>query len=154
MWGHPPAEASEHHASAAAAAAAAGGSHADELHEGLEPCHRAEAGAAIKANREEAADFARLYARQAAAAAAEAEQQQHNGPGGSCSDGGDGGGGGEAARRLDEWERWQALPVGERLAAVLAHLRRRYCYCLFCGARFDGEADLAAHCPGPSEDDH
>jgi hypothetical protein len=40
-----------------------------------------------------------------------------------------------------------------RLAELVAYLRARH-YCVFCGARFDGEADMAANCPGPSEEDH
>jgi Domain of unknown function (DUF4187) len=34
-----------------------------------------------------------------------------------------------------EAEAWEARPAAERLADVLAHLRRRHCYCLFCGCQ-------------------
>ena len=46
------------------------------------------------------------------------------------------------------------VSVGERLDAVIGHLRAKHHYCLWCGCAFDGERDLEANCPGPSEGDH
>ena len=63
-------------------------------------------------------------------------------------------GGGAEVQRLAEWEAWAARPAAERLDAVLQRLRERYCYCLYCGCRYDGTADMQQHCPGPSEADH
>ena len=48
----------------------------------------------------------------------------------------------------------QALSPGAQLAAVLEHLRGRYCYCLYCGCRYEDADDMQQHCPGPSEGDH
>ncbi|PSC75301.1 DNA-directed RNA polymerases IV and V subunit 3 [Micractinium conductrix] len=135
MWQQPP-------AAAAADVAAAGGAAADDLLEAAEPCHRAEAGAAVRAGREEAADFEALYRRQHEAAAAAAA-------------GGEGGGEGDEERaRAAEWEAWAATPPANQLAALLARLRGRHSYCLYCGCRYEDEADLLEHCPGPTEGDH
>jgi hypothetical protein len=147
VWAAPPAEAAEAASARAMAAAAA----ADDLLEQPEPCHAAEAGAAIKAAREEAADFAQLYERLAAASsqageAASLEQQQQEEE---CDDPGD-----ELGRRQQEWEAWQALPPVDQLASVLSRLRDRYCYCLYCGCRYDSDSDMQQHCPGRSEAEH
>jgi hypothetical protein len=40
------------------------------------------------------------------------------------------------------------------LEECLAYLRGTYCYCYYCGARYDDAADLQASCPGLTEDDH
>ena len=149
MWQAPPAEA----AAAASAAGMTAAVAADDLLEALEPCHSAEAGAAVRAGREEAADFALLYERQAAAAAAagrppadaaadgqqaDAQQQQQQ----------------QQQEERREWEAWQALPPADQLAAILARLRGRYLYCLYCGCRYDSASDMQRNCPGPLEADH
>ena len=117
--------------------------------EQAESCCRAEAGAAVRAGREEAAEFELLYQRQAAAAAAAAAVASEA----------------AAAGAAREWEQeqeeaaegeaaWQALPPESQLTAVLEHLRGRYCYCLHCGCRYEDAADMEQHCPGPSEEEH
>ena len=42
----------------------------------------------------------------------------------------------------------------EDLVRVHGYLRETYFFCCFCGARYDDAADLAANCPGPSEEEH
>ncbi|EIW82229.1 hypothetical protein CONPUDRAFT_136758 [Coniophora puteana RWD-64-598 SS2] len=42
----------------------------------------------------------------------------------------------------------------DRLRELLAYLRDRYSYCLWCGTEYDGSEDLAANCPGPTEEEH
>lgn len=44
--------------------------------------------------------------------------------------------------------------VTAALGAVLAYLRERHCYCLYCGVQFADQADMASGCPGPGESDH
>ncbi|KAL4444007.1 hypothetical protein ABPG75_011744 [Micractinium tetrahymenae] len=145
MWQQPPA--------AAAATGSAGGG--DDLLEPLEHRHAKDAGAAAKAGREEAADFARLYRHQqladGAAPAAVAAAA------GDSEDAAVAGGNGEAAATAAaaaELEAWQALPPAEQLAALIGRLRDHYCYCLYCGCRYDSDADMQQHCRGPSEADH
>lgn len=137
LWAAPPCQ----DAAAAPAAGIAAAGPADELLETCEPCNAAEAGAAIRAGREEAADFAQLYARQAAAPAAVQ---------GSAGDGG----AEEVQRRERELDSWHALARAEQLAALVSRLRDAYCYCIYCGCRYDNAADMQQHCPGPAEDDH
>ena len=122
-----------------AAVAVGAGAGDDELLEQAEPCCRAEAGAAVRAGREETAEFEQLYQRQAAAAEAAAKEAA---------------GEPEEPEGDAEWAAWQALPPGAQLAAVLEHLRGRYCYCLYCGCRYEDADDMQQHCPGPSEGDH
>lgn len=155
LWAQPPAAA----AGAASAAALAAAAAADDLLEQCEPCHKAEAGAAIRAAREEAADCSRLFAAHAEAAAAgnrggctaaaRSEWQPGSNEDASAADGDE-----EEQRRLQEWEAFHSLPAAERLARVLAYLRDCHCYCLFCGCRYEDAPDMQQHCPGPSEADH
>lgn len=161
LWALPPAAA----AGAASAAAQAAAAAADDLLEQCEPCHKAEAGAAIRAAREEAADCSRLFAAHAEAAAAAgaatgagnrdasmgppaADRQPGGVTAGVVSEDED------EQRRLQDWEAFQTLPAAERLAQLLAYLRDRHCYCLFCGCRYEDPPDMQQHCPGPSEADH
>jgi hypothetical protein len=131
MWSAPPTEA----AAAASAVAMAAAAAVDELLEEPELGHTAEAGAAVKASREEAADFAQTYERQSHDGQQQQQQQQPDDQEG-------------------EWEAWQALPPAEQLSAVLGRLRQHYCYCLYCGCRYDSDLDMQQHCPGPTEADH
>lgn len=148
LWAQPPAAA----AGAASAAALAAAASADDLLEELEPCHRAEAGAAIRAGREEAADCSQLFAAHAQAAAQRGGGQGPAAPAEQQADGGAGEDGEE--QRQQEWEAFHALPAPERLAQLLAYLREQHCYCLFCGCHYDSSSDMQQHCPGPSEADH
>lgn len=165
LWALPPAAA----AGAACAAAQAAAAAADDLLEQCEPCHKAEAGAAIRAAREEAADCSRLFAAHAeAAAAAGAAAGAATGAGNRdasmeppAADRQPGGGTAgvvfedeDEQQRLQDWEAFHALPAAERLAQLLAYLRDRHCYCLFCGCRYEDPPDMQQHCPGPSEADH
>ncbi|KAI3427150.1 hypothetical protein D9Q98_007087 [Chlorella vulgaris] len=131
MWSAPPTEA----AAAASAVAMAAAAAVDELLEEPELGHTAEAGAAVKASREEAAEFAQMYERQSHDGQQQQQQQQPDDQEG-------------------EWEAWQALPPAEQLSAVLGRLRQHYCYCLYCGCRYDSDLDMQQHCPGPAEADH
>lgn len=45
-----------------------------------------------------------------------------------------------------------ALPVGERLEKILAHLREKYQYCFWCKYRYPDEG--MEDCPGLTEDEH
>ncbi|KIY49526.1 RNA-binding domain-containing protein [Fistulina hepatica ATCC 64428] len=55
---------------------------------------------------------------------------------------------------LEEAVQFLRLPARDRLSLVLAYLRTRYAYCLYCGTQYDNEADMKENCPGPEEDDH
>lgn len=44
--------------------------------------------------------------------------------------------------------------VTPQLGEVLQYLRTQYWYCLYCGTAYENAADMASHCPGPSEADH
>ncbi|EME38270.1 hypothetical protein DOTSEDRAFT_75738 [Dothistroma septosporum NZE10] len=51
-----------------------------------------------------------------------------------------------------ELDAFEALPVGERLEKILAHLREKYHYCFWCKFRYsDGGME---DCPGLTEDEH
>jgi hypothetical protein len=52
---------------------------------------------------------------------------------------------------LDEFE---ALPLEDQLEKVLNYMRKKYCYCFWCGCAYDDAEDLAENCPGLTEDDH
>lgn len=150
MWQQAP-------AAAAAAAGSSGGG--DDLLEPMEHRHAKDAGAAAKAGREEAADFARLYRHhQLAGGAAGAAATSASGSGDAAAAGQAGDAGVEedqaAAAAAAELEAWQSLTPAEQLAALIDRLRGRYCYCLYCGCHYDSDADMREHCPGPSEADH
>jgi hypothetical protein len=51
-------------------------------------------------------------------------------------------------------EAWAALASADKLARAAEYLRSRHLYCIHCAAQYGGEEELAAHCPGPGEDDH
>jgi len=42
----------------------------------------------------------------------------------------------------------------EKLELLTLYLRKTYCYCIWCGVRFDDEKDLSSSCPGPTRDEH
>ena len=42
----------------------------------------------------------------------------------------------------------------EALQDILGYLRERYCYCLYCGCKYDDSQDMARNCPGLAEADH
>ncbi|KAF4532102.1 hypothetical protein B566_EDAN006196 [Ephemera danica] len=42
----------------------------------------------------------------------------------------------------------------EQLEMLTLYLRRSYCYCVWCGTKFDDDKDLGEDCPGPTRDDH
>jgi hypothetical protein len=44
--------------------------------------------------------------------------------------------------------------LSQALQDVLIYVRERYCYCLYCGCRYDDDKDMGAHCPGLNEGDH
>lgn len=153
MWQQAPAVA------AAAAAAAGTGGGDDDLLEPLEHRHAKDAGAAAKAGREEAADFARLYRHHhlaggavgtAAAASGHIGEAAATGPAEDIAAAHEE----AAAAAAAELKAWQALTPAEQLAALIDRLRGRYCYCLYCGCHYDSAFDLQQHCPGPSEADH
>ncbi len=45
-------------------------------------------------------------------------------------------------------------PLADQLRVLLLYLRERHCYCFFCGCAYGGAADMAANCPGITEDEH
>jgi hypothetical protein len=53
-----------------------------------------------------------------------------------------------------EADAWRDLPAAAKLADVVQYLRKRYCYCLYCGTKYQDAADVEQHCPGPFEEDH
>jgi hypothetical protein len=69
---------------------------------------------------------------------------------------------GEAGAGVGDGDGTAAVTLGDlsvdevraRLAALVDYLRSRYFYCVFCGAEYEDEEDLARSCPGPGEEDH
>ena len=49
---------------------------------------------------------------------------------------------------------WLSKTPPQRLDTVIAELRGRHCYCLFCGTAYADAERLAVRCPGPTEADH
>ncbi|CAD7704687.1 unnamed protein product [Ostreobium quekettii] len=49
---------------------------------------------------------------------------------------------------------WNSLPAGERLQDVVQYLRETYCYCFWCGCKYESSEEMQAACPGLSEADH
>lgn len=45
-------------------------------------------------------------------------------------------------------------PPDPSLLECLYYLREQYCYCYYCGARYDDTEDLTSNCPGLCEEDH
>ena len=48
----------------------------------------------------------------------------------------------------------QIINYTARLVELNQHLRSCYHYCVWCGARFDSNEDLAENCPGETREDH
>lgn len=146
-----------HQAPAAAAAASAAGD-SEDLLEALEHRHAKDAGAAAKAGREEAADFARLYEHHLLAGRAAAAMVAVGGGDRGVPEAERAGDGAaarhEASAAAAELEAWQALTPAEQLAALIERLRGHYCYCLYCGCHYESGSDMQQHCPGPLEADH
>lgn len=46
------------------------------------------------------------------------------------------------------------LQLEEQVDTLLAHLRSKYFYCLWCGVQYGDAADIEASCPDPSKDAH
>lgn len=55
---------------------------------------------------------------------------------------------------LQEVSQFLRLPAKDRLALVLEYLRRKYCYCFWCGTQYEDGDDMESSCPGTEEDDH
>ncbi|KAK9447112.1 uncharacterized protein V1518DRAFT_422243 [Limtongia smithiae] len=53
-----------------------------------------------------------------------------------------------------ELDAFNSLAPAERLRVVLEYMREQYCYCFWCGCRYDGKEDLEANCPGLLEEEH
>jgi hypothetical protein len=47
-----------------------------------------------------------------------------------------------------------AEELQDRLAQLVGALRTDYSYCVFCGTQYGDDADMAAHCSGPRDEDH
>lgn len=58
------------------------------------------------------------------------------------------------AQAVPEIDPWELLPAAQRLAEAVQYLRDSYCYCIFCGCKFDDLEDMDANCPGIEESDH
>ncbi|WFD32906.1 acetyl-CoA C-acetyltransferase [Malassezia sp. CBS 17886] len=56
--------------------------------------------------------------------------------------------------RQRDAERFCRLPAHARLELTAAVLRDVYLFCLYCGQRYEGCAELERECPGLTEDDH
>lgn len=53
-----------------------------------------------------------------------------------------------------EIDTWELLPASQRLAEAVEYLRSEYCYCMFCGCKFDDCRDMDENCPGADESEH
>jgi hypothetical protein len=47
-----------------------------------------------------------------------------------------------------------ASKAPERLETLLSYLRSQYAYCFWCGTQYESAEELAASCPGASEEEH
>ncbi len=69
-----------------------------------------------------------------------------------------GGGGAEEEDRSEImselYEEWLQLLPAEQLDCCIEYLRKTFCYCLFCGVKFDGLEDMTRNCPGREAQDH
>ncbi len=52
------------------------------------------------------------------------------------------------------YEEWVQLSPTEQLDCCIEYLRKTFCYCLFCGVKFDGIMDMEKNCPGRGAQDH
>lgn len=52
----------------------------------------------------------------------------------------------------EELDEFEALPVAEKLAKLVAYLRERWHYCFWCKQQYDDES--MEGCPGTTEEDH
>ncbi|XP_011868995.1 PREDICTED: G patch domain-containing protein 11 [Vollenhovia emeryi] len=48
----------------------------------------------------------------------------------------------------------ETLSNVEKLDILTRYLRKKYCYCIWCGTKFDDEDDLRDNCPGSTRNDH
>jgi len=51
-------------------------------------------------------------------------------------------------------EEWLALDAKRRLLKTLDHLRNDHNYCIWCGAQYRNQEEMATECPGEAEEDH
>ncbi len=70
--------------------------------------------------------------------------------------GGEGGTGQEGGNGImrELHEEWTQLSPAEQLDCCIEYLRKTFCYCLFCGVKFDGIVDMEKNCPGREVQDH
>ncbi len=70
--------------------------------------------------------------------------------------GGEGGTGQEGGSVImgELYEEWVQLSPIEQLDCCIEYLRKTFCYCLFCGVKFDGIVDMEKNCPGREAQDH
>jgi hypothetical protein len=51
-------------------------------------------------------------------------------------------------------DEWNTLLPEEQLACCVEYLRSIYCYCCFCGVKYETTDDLSNSCPGARSEDH
>ncbi|GLG99271.1 G patch domain-containing protein 11 [Gryllus bimaculatus] len=54
----------------------------------------------------------------------------------------------------DESETAIEFETQEKLEILTLYLRKAHLYCIWCGTKYDDDADLSQNCPGPTRDDH
>ncbi|KAK9322492.1 hypothetical protein V1517DRAFT_134702 [Lipomyces orientalis] len=54
----------------------------------------------------------------------------------------------------DQLETFNSLELAKKLEVVLEYLRQKYCYCFWCGCKYEDALDLDQNCPGLTEEDH
>lgn len=54
----------------------------------------------------------------------------------------------------NELEMFNLLSIDEKITKLNAFLRTELRYCFHCGNKYKDDADLFAHCPGFTEEDH
>ncbi|KAH8278726.1 hypothetical protein KR018_007876 [Drosophila ironensis] len=60
----------------------------------------------------------------------------------------------EEAEEQSEEEEEPLYSPSEQLEMLTSYLRTGYCFCYWCGTRYEDLEDLNANCPGPARDDH
>ncbi|GAB5592335.1 hypothetical protein Unana1_07235 [Umbelopsis nana] len=55
--------------------------------------------------------------------------------------------------QLAQYAELQSHSVADQLNRAITYLRTNYCYCFWCGVKYEDEEDLK-NCPGPTEEDH
>lgn len=60
----------------------------------------------------------------------------------------------ESAQDEEEKEEEEQYEPSEKLEMLTDYLRTTYCYCIWCGVKYEDGNDMSENCPGNTKDDH